>query len=441
VKWVFLLALMICTPALAGLLRSKPRYLVQTCFVLGVSIFVLGPKLWAAPIPWPAWPGPVKGLEVSFVDAIAVALIASTRSVRIPWTIKLSFAIYCLAIVISTFAAFQKMAAIFYAWQLFRTALLLVAIARVCVTEPGAPTALLTGLGFGLLYEAGLVLSQVLRGAARPGGNFPHANFLGLAADFAVFTNVSLMLGSRRLLWPAATVAAGFIIALFGGSRATLGLFAAGVALTTVLSLQHKKNSRKYAFAGAMALMLLVSAPVMLWASSRRSDAAKESSDAERASMKAAARMIIADHPFGVGANQYVVVANTEGYSARAGVAWNEDNRAAPVHDTYYLITAELGWIGLIGLLAMLTSFIALGVRCLRRHVPGESGELVPGLLATMILVAVHINFEFVFMDFVLHYLFAISAGMLVAVAARAKRAARVPAAAAFRPAAMPQAG
>jgi len=280
------------------------------------------------------------------------------------------------------------------------------------------------------MYEAGLVLFQVLKHTARPGGNFPHANFLGLAADFAVFANLSLMLGSRRLILPGATVFAGFIIAIFGGSRATMGLFALGVVLTTLFSIHHKKSSRKYAFGGALALGLLVAGPVMLWASSQRTQAMKESSDAERAAMKVAARMIIADHPFGVGANQYVVVANTEGYSSRAGVAWNEDNRAAPVHDTYYLITAELGWMGLIGLLAMLASFIALGVKSLRRHIPGEIGELAPGLLATMVLVAIHINFEFVFMDFVLHYLFAVTGGLLVAVAAQTKSPIRSPAAA-----------
>lgn len=421
-KWVFLLALLICTPALAALLRSKPRYIVNTCFLLGVSIFLVAPRLWAAPIPWPAWPGPVKGIEVSFIDGISVALIASTRGVRLPWSIKLSFAIYCLAIVISTFAAFQPMAATFYAWQLFRTALLMVAIARACASDRGVPAALLAGLGLGLMYEAVLVASQYARGSARPGGNLATANYLGLAADFAVFTNLSLMLGSRRLLWPAATLVAGFVVALLGGSRATLGLFAAGVLLTTFLSIQHKKSSRKYAFAGALALLLLVSTPVMIWASSRRTAEMKESSDAERTAMKAAARMVIADHPFGVGANQYVVVANTGGYSARAGVAWNEDSRAAPVHDTYYLIAAELGFIGLVGLLAILGSFIMLGIKSLRRHLPDDRGELVPGLLATMILVAIHINFEFVFMDFILHYLFAIAAGMLIAVAAGAKR-------------------
>ena len=432
-KWVFLLAVLMLAPALAGMLRSNPRYLVHTCFALGVTIFVLGPKLWTAPIAWPGWPGPVKGTEVSFIDAIAVALIASTRSVRIPLSIKLSFAIYCLAIVISTFAAYQPMAAIFYAWQLVRTAVLLIAIARVCVTEPRAPVALLAGLGVGVMFESALVVKQYLGGSARPGGNLETANFLGLAADFAVFTTLSLMLGTRRFWWPAATVTAGFLIAVLGGSRATSGLFAIGLILTTFLSIQHKKASRKYAFAGALALLLLASVPVMLWAASRRTEESKISSDAERAAMKVAARMIIADHPLGVGANQYVVVANTGGYSARAGVAWNEDSRAAPVHDTYYLITAELGFLGLIGLLAMLASFIALGVRTLRRHLPDETGELVPGLLATMILVAIHINFEFVFMDFILHDLFAISAGLLIAIASRATDKAKLPVRAVFR--------
>jgi hypothetical protein len=435
-KWVFLLAVLGLAPVLAGLLRSQPRYLVHTCFVLGLSMFVLAPRLWTAPIAWPAWPGPVKGTEVSFVDAISVALIFSTRGVRIPVSLKITFSLFFLAVVVSTFAAYQPMAAIFYAWQLLRTAVLFVAIARVCVTEPRAPAALLTGLGFGLMYECVLVLWQYHRGAGRPAGNLDSSNFLGLAADFAVFTTLSLMLGSRRLLWPAGTVLAGFVIAALGGSRASLGLFGIGLVLTALLSIRHKPSSRKYAFVGALALLLVASAPVMLWAASRRSATDRASSDAERSAMKSAARMIIADHPFGVGANQYVVVANTGGYSARAGVAWNEDNRAAPVHDTYYLITAEMGFLGLIGLVSILTSFIALGLSCFRKHIPDERGELVPGLLATMVMVAIHINFEFVFMDFILHYLFAITAGLLVAVAAQATSPVRTPAA--LRPIAAP---
>jgi hypothetical protein len=436
VKWVFLLALLISTPVLAGLLRSNPRYLVHTCFALGVSLFVLAPNVWMAPIGWPAWPGPVKGTEISFVDTISVALIFSTRSVRIPWSIKLPFLIYCLALVVSTFAAVQPMAATFYAWQLFRAALLLVAVARVCVTERRAPVALVAGLGVGLMFEAILVGWQFLHGALRPGGNLVHSNFLSVVTDFAVFPALSLMLGSRRLLWPGLAVLAVLVTSVLGGSRAALGMYAIGIVLTTFLSLQYKKSSRKYAFAGALALLLLASAPVMIWASNRRTQEAKDSSDADRAAMKAAARLVIADHPFGVGANQYVIVANLGGYSERAGVAWNEDNRAAPVHDSYYLVAAELGWIGLFGLLGMLAAFIALGVRMLRRYSPDDQGELIPGLLAATIIVVVHINFEYALMESMVHYMFAVTAGMLVAAYSRAKSSAKTSAPAAFRPAA-----
>jgi hypothetical protein len=52
-----------------------------------------------------------------------------------------------------------------------------------------------------------------------------------------------------------------------------------------------------------------------------------------------------------------------------------------------------------------------------------------------MVLVAIHINFEFIFMDFVLHYLFAITAGMLVAILAGAKKRAKTSASAHLRPA------
>ena len=94
-----------------------------------------------------------------------------------------------------------------------------------------------------------------------------------------------------------------------------------------------------------------------------------------------------------------------------------------------------MGFLGLAGLVAILVSFIALGLSCFRRHIPDERGELVPGLLATIVMVAVHINFEFVFMDFVLHYLFAMTAGMLVAVAARARNPGKIDAPATLRPA------
>lgn len=423
--WIFLFGVLASIPVLTGIFRSDPKRLVQGSFVLGACMFLVVPWLWAAPIPWPGWPGPVQGLEVSFVDGLSVALILSTRPVRTPLFIKASFGLFCLALAVSTFTGYQFMPAGFYVAQVLRSVLLFMAVARLCGTVKQAPVALLAGLGVGLAYEAVTALQEhFINGNPRPGGNLGHSNFLGLASDFVTFPILALLLGTKRV-WPAFLIVCSLAIAVVGGSRATMGLFAAGVVLTFIFSLVHGTSSRKFAFGSAALLLVLLSAPVMLSAVNKRSQESIDASDTERDDMKLAARMMIADHPFGVGPNQYVVVANTAGYSQRAGVGWNWANRSAPVHDVYYLVTAEMGFLGLIGFLATIGSFILLGFRKLRQRSQDESNELVPGLLATMIVVSVHISYEWVFMHFLPHYMFAIAAGMLVGVSASTRRVAQ----------------
>jgi hypothetical protein len=352
-------------------------------------------------------------------------MILATRPVRVPTLVKVAFGLFCLALLVSTFAGYQFMPAGFYIAQVFRSLLLFLAVARVCGTVKGAPITLLSGLGIGLLYEAILTVQQHFSGNARPGGNLGHSNFLGLASEFVTFPTLALLLGTRRY-WPAGVLLGSFLIALYGGSRATMGLFAIGVVLTLLLSILHGTSSRKFGFGSAALLLLLVAAPAMIWAVNKRSEQSLVASDTERDDMKLAARMIIADHPLGVGANQYVVVANTGGYSARAGVGWNFANRSAPVHDVYYLVTAEMGMLGLIGFAGTIVAFIAFGLNKLRQRSEDESYELMPGLLATMIVISVHISYEWVFMHFVLHYMFAIAAGMIVGVGALARKSPRL---------------
>ena len=418
-KWVFLLAVVMLFPTLFGLIRSDRRNVVRICFVLGASILLVGPSLWSAPIAWPLWPASARGTEVSFIDSIALALFFSTPKVRIPTSIKLSYLLICLALFVSTCVAYNRIAALFYIWEFLRATLLFVAIARACASEPRAAAAFIMGLCLGMVGEAAWVVLQYVQHVDRPGGSFGHSNTMGIAANYAVLPALALMLGSRRWLLPCGAVLSGLICVVLGGSRASMGLFAIGIFLTVILSLAQGASSRKYAVLGAMTLLAMAAAPAMIWSVGRRTAEATTSSDSDRSEMKEAASMIIADHPFGIGANQYVIIANTGGYSQRAGVPWNEANLRAPVHDTYYLVTAELGFLGLVGMLAMLGSFIVLGFSLLRRSLPDGSAELVPGLLATTIIVAIQISYEFTFMEFMLHDLCAINAGILVAILAR----------------------
>jgi hypothetical protein len=422
-------------PAVFGLIHSDRRNLVRICFLLGASILLAGPSLWAAPIAWPTWPAAIKGTEISFVDSIALALFLSTPKVRIPPSIKISYLLIWVALFISTCVAYNRIAALFYVWEFLRATLLFLAIGRVCANEPRAAIAFISGLCVGMIGEAVWVALQYVQHVERPGGSFGHSNTMGIAANFAVFPALALMLGTRRWILPSAAVLSGLACAVFGGSRASMGLFAIGIFLTVVLSIVHKPSSRKYGMLGAMTLLVMAAAPAMIWSVGQRTVESTTSSDNDRAAMKDAASMIIADHPFGVGADQYVIIANIGGYSQRAGVPWNEANLRAPVHDSYYLITAELGFLGLAGMLAMLGSFIALGFGLLRRSLPEECSELVPGLLATTIIVAIQISYEFTFMEFMIHDLCAINAGILVAVMARKRSPSSIAAKVPMRPA------
>lgn len=440
-KWFFLVAVVMLVPTLLGLFHFERRNIVSACFVLGASIMLIGPSLWSAPIAWPSWPAPARGMEVSFIDAFALALFFSTPKVRIPTSIKLGYLLVCLALFVSTCVAYNRLAAVFYIWEFLRTTLVFVAIARACASEPPAATAFFTGLCAGLIGEAAWVVLQYLHHVDRPGGSFPHSNTMGIAANFAVLPALALMLGNRRWILPCGAVLSGLVCVVLGGSRASMSLFVAGIFLTVVLSIAHRPGPRKYAVLGAMSLLVAVAAPAMLWSMGQRTVQSTVSSDNDRAAMKDAASMMIADHPLGVGANQYVMVANTGGYSQRAGVPWNEANLRAPVHDTYYLVTAELGFLGLLGMLTLFGSFIVLGFKMLRSRLRDGDSELVAGLLAATIIVAIQISYEFAFMEFTLHDLYAINAGVMVAILARSRALARSPSKLSARPQTLSHAG
>jgi hypothetical protein len=285
-----------------------------------------------------------------------------------------------------------------------------------------------SGIGAGLMIQAGVSLNQYLRGVPQAGGWFGHQNLLGMASHFGTFPAAALLLAGFFPKRAFAVVAAGLLVSFTGASRATIGLFAFGLLMTWILSVYARSNSRKMSIGFGMMLALLVAAPILWSAVERRTDTQREGSNEMRSQMVRAATMIITDYPMGVGPNRYVVVANTGGYAARAGIAWNPANREAPVHNSFYLVTAEMGWLGLLGLISLLGSIIAVALSSLRRASKGLEGELLVGVTASLIIFTVHAYFEWITMYFHIHYLLAINVGLLIGlrqIAAVKKRGAR----------------
>lgn len=126
--------------------------------------------------------------------------------------------------------------------------------------------------------------------------------------------------------------------------------------------------------------------------------------------------MVIADHPLGVGANRFVTVANVGGYYQRAGVVWN--SFGALVHNTYYLVTAEMGFLGLIALFGVLLAVLSLTFGTFRRAPPSFGAEYALGTTVTILAVAAHSYYEWITMYWVIHFLLAMNVGVMVAIRA-----------------------
>lgn len=416
-KWIALLAVLALLPVAIGWLRANPRKLPQVMFALGVLQFVAGLlHMYVAPISWAYWPGFNKGLEVSIVDAIAIALIASApagvRIAHLRWPIVL----YMLCVLLSATQTDVPLPTLFYAWQLGRVILLVTAVAIAC-RDPRVPTALIRGLIVGLAFQAVMSIVDRAQGALQAAGTFGHQNTLGMITHFVVFPSLAVLLATKKEKWMWLGPVAGAIIAILAASRATLGLAGAGVVLLLFLSLVRRPTARKRGVAAMGIIGLAIAAPLAMTTLSERFKEIPLGGYDERAAFERAAWAMVHDHPFGVGSNHYVIVANTKGYSNRAGVIPTFGSRSAHVHNAYLLNAAETGYIGLVAFVLMLVWPIVAALRCAWRFRRDPRGELLLGLATALIVVALHSKYEWIFVTTGLEYFYAIAVGLIAGIA------------------------
>jgi O-antigen ligase len=163
---------------------------------------------------------------------------------------------------------------------------------------------------------------------------------------------------------------------------------------------------------------MAISAPLAIASLSRRYEVAPVAgSYEERQAFERAAWMIVEDHPFGIGPNHYVVVANTGGYSERAGVIWNAGSRAAHVHNVYLVILAETGWLGLASYLWMILGAIFVAFRCAFRFRKDPRGDLILGVGMGLVVVSLHALYEWVLVTSFAQNLLFISIGLIAGLA------------------------
>src|SRR5262249_10000451 len=165
------------------------------------------------------------------------------------------------------------------------------------------------------------------------------------------------MLGGRGGRLAPAVIAAGLVIAVLTASRGTIALDCLGLATVFVLSALRQWAPPKAEGLWAGVAAVAVVAPFAASSLQQRFHGGPElglsEEDSERLMFKKAADLMLSDHPMGVGANHFTVIANLGGYFARAGSTWAA-GRASNVHNVYWLVAAETGYIGLVAFVAFL---------------------------------------------------------------------------------------
>ena len=114
----------------------------------------------------------------------------------------------------------------------------------------------------------------------------------------------------------------------------------------------------------------------------------------------------------GVGANHFTLVANIGGYFTRVGELWGA-GRQSNVHNVYWLVAAETGYIGLVAFVAFLLPPLIAAIRCSARHVEDPRGDLLLGLGCALLVVYLHSFEEWIFVVFDSQYLLAIVMGLI----------------------------
>ena len=398
-------------------LRRNPSDLLRIFALAAFLPFVLSTlHLFWAFDNW-KWVGYVKGGEVSLLDFIAVSIYLSLPRPEGRLPFRWSMALYFAVTALSAIQAMVPVAALFYPLQLGRAFLVYVTVYRGVCADPRVPDAVLKGLAAGMFVEAALAgWQRAGLGVLQTPGTFSSQNLLGLISQFVIFPFFAAMLGGRSGRLAPAVVAAGLVIAVLTASRGTIALDCLGLATVFALSALRQWTSRKAKVLLAGVAAMAVFAPFAASSLQQRFHGGPElglsEEDNERLLFKKAAAEMLSDHPMGVGANHFTAVANLGGYFTRVGEMWGA-GRGSNVHNVYWLVAAETGYIGLVAFVALLLHPLIAAFRCSFRHRSDPRGDLLLGLGCALLVVYIHSFEEWIFVAFEAQYLLAIVIGLV----------------------------
>jgi O-antigen ligase len=417
VKWVGLILMLAAIVPLTRWLRRNPGATEKAYMLMGFLPWVLDYHLFMAFISQVDWPGYVTGTEITVLDTLTLAVYFALPRTRHPLPFRISMAFYFFAVLLSVFQArYAWMAALFYPWQLARIFLFYATVARACACDSRAVPALMKGMVAGLFLEAGVVIWERFGlGILQAGGTQVHQNMLGMMSQFVIFPLFALLLAREGGWLPTVGTLAGLVVQVLTVSRATVGLGVFGFAAVFLLSIARQWTSRKVAVFLIGIATVAALTPMVISSFERRFAAEDFGTYDERAALETMSSMILSDHPLGVGANNFVITAIVDGYSEKAGVI--PSSRLAIVHNVYWLVAAETGYLGLATFVILLLRPMIVAFVCGWRHRGDARGDLLLGLGVMLLTVYIHSLFEWLLVNREAQYMLALALGLIAGLA------------------------
>lgn len=430
---VFTVFAVTAVPLMAGLALWRPRL---RDWLLAMLVFstVMGDMANINFLSLATYRGPDRGLEVNLTDLIALALGAAlvarhTRRIQwLPFNTLWMAAFFAVALLATLLAPWPLLGA-FTLFKLVKAFLLFWVVVNALRTGV-RPVAVWYGMaGIAGLMTVLAVKEKYLDGLYRINGPFDHSNsiplFVNLILPVLLFWSLTGTGLPRRLASFATLASLGLAFAVVATmSRAGIALMGLGVAGALVLANRRAASRRVLATTALVAIAVLVGGGMAADSLLDRVRNAPESSEEARDEFNHAAGLMLDDHPFGVGLNQFSHVLTTvPRYRDNLVVMANEE-QGGVAHHIYRLTAAEMGWPGLLLFLVITGRFLWLALR------RGWRLRTLEGSLLACLgigFVTLHLSgfLEWGFRITPIFYLFLVMSGFAVAVADQAGPRAR----------------
>jgi hypothetical protein len=410
VKWIALVAALAAIAPAAGYARKNPKALVLLVMALGLLPFL---PVHINVVSYEFYRGDARGIEITLEDIVAAILALAIPPTGRPASFRGLRAAYYLAFVVSLFVSPLPLFSVFSLWKLARMYFVF-AVAERVASDPRRAAALVTGLAAGVVYETVLVLDQRYHlGVMRASGNLLHPNSLGMALNLVFPTSLALLLAGQggRLAW--VTVGGAVLSVIMSLSRGAMMMALFASAFVYVGSVARKLTGRKIAVAvvglTGLAIVLVKALDTII----ERFTMAAASSEEARHHFEAAAKMMLADHPLGVGVNAFSHVLDKMGYADRAGV--DPVDRDGIVHNIYWLTAAETGYFGAVAYALLLGVPLVVALRCAARHRGDVRADVLLGVSAGLLVTYIQGKAEWIARQTTMSYLFFLLLALIAA--------------------------